>query len=79
MRPTIFVVGTGTPPTTKQISVTVKYKLTTDGTASTTTVSNSDMSYTYSDGVKYVFNNEKYDWFGTVGSTSMAMLFVGFG
>ena len=73
-RNSIFVVGNGTPPTTNQISVIVKYK--TNGAVNKTTVSNSSMDYNVApDGVKYVFNNVKYDWFGNVGSTPSGIIF----
>lgn len=74
----IYVVGNGTPPTTNQISVTVKYKHTTNGAVTKTTVSNSNMNYKVApDGAKYVFKNAKYDWFGRVGITSTGIFFVG--
>lgn len=77
LRHSIYVVGNGTPPTTNQISVIVKYKHTTNGYVAKTTVSNSNMHYKVApDGVKYVFNNVKYDWFGNVGSTSSGIIFV---
>lgn len=77
-RHSIYVVGNGTPPTTNQISVIVKYKHTTNGAVTKTTVSNSNMKYIAQDGVKYVFNTVKYDWYGKVGTTSPAKgIFVG--
>lgn len=67
----IFVVGNGTPPTTNQISVIVKYRHKVPGKNKNVrrqTVSNSSMNYNVApDGVKYVFDNEKYDWYGHVG------------
>jgi len=78
MKPTIYVVGTGTPPTTTQISVTVQYRDTTNETViNTIGVKNDNMSYYNVTDLKYVFNNEEYDWFGTVGTTSMDIIFVG--
>lgn len=65
----IFVVGNGTPPTTNQISVSVKYKKDTENLYRKETVSNSNMKYIAQDGVKYVFNTVKYDWYGRVGNT----------